>query len=360
MEIRYKDACVGAPQFAENMMSDERRTRINAFMRVMFACGVVTRLVSVAIELGTLDAQYSSKEDQSPYSIAEERTLAMLRAGLKQEKLEVLLDDEEGQSGNEDSKTVAVTDNVDGTQNFLMGLKGFFTNVIGVYENGEHDVSIVNDPMNVEMFVAVKGEGSWKFVRDHKTGDWKAPKRLQVSSRAIGDGEGGRPFISADTKVYKEDPILVDVLGKLGYQVEPLPGSSKKITLVASRPNFVGIFRSQQGPGNPDEHDIAAAELIVSEAGCVATSMHGGPVLTKERKFHDGFIYANPGAHRDIKTAAFLQEQLTGRTVQEGRLLTTQEQAKHADKIVSAMTLLYYLDDEKLAQRLVAELAKAL
>ncbi len=344
MQIRYEEACVGAPQFAENMLSDERRARINAFMRVMFACGVVTRHVSEAIEDGTLDAQYSSKEDQSPYSIAEERTLAMLRAGLKHEKLEVLLDDEEGQSGNEDSKTVAVTDNVDGTQNFLMGLKGFFTNVIGVYENGELDVSIVNDPMNVEMFVAVKGEGSWKFVRDEKTGEWKAPKRLQVSDRTIGDGKGGRPYIATDTKVYKEDPILVDVLGKLGYQVEPLPGSSKKISLVASRPNFVGIFRSQQGPGNPDEHDIAAAELVVREAGCVTTSLHGGAVLTSSRKFHDGFVYANPNAHRDITTAAFLQEKLTGRPVQEGRLLSAAEQSVVAKRIYLALNALFYMD----------------
>lgn len=347
MDIRYEAACVGAPQFAEDMMSDDRRNRINAFMRVMFACGVVTRLVAEAIEDGVLDAQYASKKDQSPYSIAEERTLAMLRAGLAHEKLEVLLDDEEGQSGDEDSKTVAVTDNVDGTQNFLMGLKGFFTNVIGVYEQGELDISIVNDPSNEEMFVAVKGEGSWKFVRDHKTDDWKAPKRLQVSDRAIGDGEGGRPFISADTKVYKEDPILVDVLGKLGYQVEPLPGSSKKITLVASRPNFVGIFRSQQGPGNPDEHDIAAAELIVSEAGCATTSMHGGSVLTSERKFYDGFVYANPQAHRDITTAAYLQEKLTGQPVQEGRLLDSKRQKEVAKKIALALTALYYMDNMK-------------
>lgn len=344
MDLRYDEACVGAPQFAEDMMSDERRTRVNAFMRVMFACGVVTRRVAEAIENGILDAQYSSKKDKSPYSIAEERTLAMLRAGLAYEKLEVLLDDEEGKSGDTDATTVAVTDNVDGTQNFLMGLKGFFTNVIGVYEQGELDISIVNDPSNEEMFVAVKGEGSWKFVRDAKTGGRKRPRQLQVSDRAIGDGKGGRPFISADTKVYKEDPILVDVLGQLGYQVEPLPGSSKKITLVASRPNFVGIFRSQQGPGNPDEHDIAAAELIVREAGCLTTSIHGGSALDGKRKFYDGFVYANPQAHRDITTAAYLQEKLTGRPVQEGRLLSVTEQADVARRITVALMALFYME----------------
>ncbi len=344
MDIRYEDACVGAPQFVGGAVSDDSRSRINAFMRVLFACGVVTRLVSDAIEDGELDAQYSSKKDQSPYSIAEERTLAMLRAGLVHEKLEVLLDDEEGQSGDTDAATVAVTDNVDGTQNFLMRLKGFFTNVIGVYEGGELVLSIVNDPMNVEMFVAVKGKGSWKFERDGTSSSWKLPKKLHVSDRGIGDTKAGRPFIATDTKVYKEDPILVDVLGKLGYQVEPLPGSSKKISLVASRPNFVGIFRSQQGPGNPDEHDIAAAELLVSEAGCVTTSMHGGVVLTNERKFHDGFIYANPQAHRDITTAAFLQEKLTGRPVQEGRLLSAVEQTIVAKRIYLALNALFYMD----------------
>lgn len=349
MQVQYKEACVGAPQFDEYLMSDAtRRVRINAFMRVMFACGVVTRLVSEAIENGVLNSQYSSKDDQSPYSVAEEQTLAMLRAGLAHEGLDVLLDDEEGQSGNKNAKTVAVTDNVDGTQNFLMGLKGFFTNVIGVYEQGDLDISIVNDPMNEEMFVAMKGEGSWKFVRDHKTGEWKAPKRLQVSDRTVQDNKGGRPFISADTKVYKEDPILVDVLGRLGYQVEPLPGSSKKITLVASRPNFVGIFRSQQGPGNPDEHDIAAAERIVAEAGCVTTSIHGGSVLTSDRKFYDGFVYANPQAHRDITTAAYLQEKLTGRPVQEGRLLTAIEQTTIAKRVTLALIALYYMDDTEL------------
>jgi len=346
MQIEYQEACVGAPQFDEFLIHDRtRRDRINAFMRVMFACGVVTKLVAEAIENGELDSQYSSKIDQSPYSIAEEKTLKMLRTGLAHEGLDVLLDDEEGKSGNQNAKTVAVTDNVDGTQNFLMGLKGFFTNVIGVYEQGELDISIVNDPSNEEMFVAMKGEGSWKFVRDRKTGEWKTPKRLHVSDRSIGDDKGGRPFIATDTKVYKEDPILVDVLCKLGYQVEPIPGSSKKITLVASRPNFVGIFRSQQGPGNPDEHDIAAAEMIVSEAGCITTSVHDGPVLTNERKFYDGFVYANQNAHRDITTAAYLQEKLTRRPVQEGRLLTALEQADVAKKITLALMALFYMDD---------------
>lgn len=344
INVRYEDACVGAPKFDEAMSDDVRRGKVNAYIRVMYACGVVTKIIAAAVERGELESQYSSKHDQSPYSIAEEYATKIEQEGLRYENLNVLLDDEEGVSGDVHSKTIARSDIIDGTQNFLMGLKGFFTNVIGVYENDELDISIVNDPMNDELFVAMKGKGSWKFVRNEETNEWESPKRLAVSGRTIGDNKGGRPFISTDTKVYKEDPILVDVLGRLGYQIEPLPGSSKKITLVASRPNFVGIFRSQQGPGNPDEHDIAAAELLVSEAGCLTTSMHSGPVLTTDLKFYDGFVYANPQAHRDITTAVFLQEKLTRRPVQDGRLLTVNEQTSVAKKIALAMTALFYMD----------------
>lgn len=308
---------VPAPQFEKEStpygMSDE----LNSLMRVVYAAGRVTKQEFLVAEgKGVFDLV--SKEDGSPVTRVDFATTDALEAGFRAEGINARLDDEERQSGDVSSRIVLVTDPVDGTQNLALGLRGFFTNVCGKYVDGELVASVVNDPMNNEMFVAGKGVGTWKFTRENKT--WVS-RRLHMPELCANTDK--RPFLLTDTKVYEEDRTLAKALELIGYRPEPVSGSGKKMSLLVSRPNVAGMFRSQRG--NPDPHDIAAAALFVTEAGGLATSLGGATLLDETLQFYDGYAFGNPTTHRDILAARQALEQLfTAKGLGEERLTKSQ------------------------------------
>lgn len=308
---------VPAPQFEKESVPNGMSDELNSLMRVVYAAGRVTKTEFLsAEEKGVFDL--ISKADGSPVTLVDYATTDALEAGFKAEGIVARLDDEERQSGDASSRIVLVTDPVDGTQNLALGLRGFFTNVCGKYVDGELVASIVNDPMNNEMFVAGKGAGTWKFTLDNEA--WR-PKRLAMSNLVADPHE--RPFLLTDTKVYEEDRTLAKALELIGYRPEPVSGSGKKMSLLVSRPNVAGMFRSQRG--NPDPHDIAAAALFVTEAGGLATSLGGATLLDENLQFHDGYAFGNPTTHRDIlATRQALEKLFAAKGVDEEQLTKSQ------------------------------------
>lgn len=308
---------IEAPQFDEGS-SIAQTELLNALMRVVYKAGQITKQeFLIAEEKGSFELV--SKADGSPVTKVDYATTDALEAGFKAEGIDAYLDDEERQSGDKSNHVVIVTDPVDGTQNLLLGLRGFFTNVCGRYENGLLTASVVNDPMNEELFVAGKDAGTWKFARDD-SGSWLS-QRLHMPELVPNPSE--RPFLLTDTKVYEEDRTLAKTLELLGYRPEPTSGSGKKMSLLVSRPNVAGMFRSQRG--NPDPHDIAAAALFVTEAGGVSTSLGGEALLNTDLQFYDGYAFGNPTTHRDILAAyEALSERFAATGVDESSITKTQ------------------------------------
>lgn len=304
------------PQFKENSLGN-MTSELNALMRVVHAAGLVTKKeFMVAEEKGSFELV--SKPDGSPVTRVDFATTDALENGFRAEGIDARLDDEERQSGNATSNIVLVTDPVDGTQNLALGLRGFFTNVCGKYVDGTLVASVVNDPMNDELFVAGQGGGTWKITR--QGAEWN-PKRLHMPE--LGPNPDQRPFLLTDTKVYEEDRTLAKALELIGYRPEPVSGSGKKMSLLVSRPNVAGMFRSQRG--NPDPHDIAAASLFVTEAGGLVTSLGGRALLDENLQFYDGYAFGNPTAHRDILLAyATLQELFAAMGTSEEKMTKVQ------------------------------------
>jgi len=326
---------IEAPQFDVDTVIPETEL-LNALMRVVHAAGQVTkREFLLAEEKGSFELV--SKADGSPVTKVDYATTDALEAGFRAEGIDAYLDDEERQSGNKDNSVVIVTDPVDGTQNLALGLQGFFTNVCGKYADGELVVSIVNDPMNDEMFVAAKNIGTWKFHL--KDGVWLAERLMMQDLHA---DPGKRPFLLTDTKAYEEDRTLVKALELLGYRPEPVSGSGKKMSLLVSRSNVAGMFRSQRG--KPDHHDVAAAALFVTEAGGVATSLGAGDLLDENLKFYDGYAFGSPTAHRDILVAHHtVQELLTAIGISDEQLTKTQSD-ELARKTAAVVKSRYYFE----------------
>ena len=329
-----------APQFESGIIADTQAKLLNMLMRVVYGAGQVTkREFLLAEEKGSFDLV--SKADGSPVTRIDFATTDALETGFRAEGIDAYLDDEERQSGNEGNRVVIVTDPVDGTQNLALGLKGFFTNVCGKYIDGELVASIVNDPMNDEMFVAGKGAGTWKFNLE-KTGVWRA-KHLTMSDLCA-DPEK-RPFLLTDTKVYEEDRILAKALEILGYRPEPVSGSGKKMALLVSRPNVVGMLRSQRG--NPDPHDIAAAALFVTEAGGLSTSLGGKTLLDANLKFYDGYAFGTSSVHRDILIAHHTIQELLAAIGSSDEKLTKTQSNELAQTAAAVVRSRFYPEEKK-------------
>lgn len=226
---------------------------------------------------------------------------------------------EEGKLSVKGSKVTIVQDEIDGTQNFALGSGGFsYVNALYVRDaktgENEHMTSVVYDPLHGVLFIAVRGRGAMRF---ELTPDANIAhvRSVQVANIDVRTSKFS-PYIMMDTMGLGEDPVLRRVLQNLGYKAEPQPGSGLKIAVAASESVVCGMFRSQRG--NPDPGDIAAASLLVTEGIATesgweqnrgkATSLSGGNLLDKDRKFYDGYAIGAPLAHKHIVTANILIE----------------------------------------------------
>lgn len=299
MDFSYKEACKNAPEFSVGIIAEEGRQLLHPLMRIATAAGFVIRAVFEASERGELDLGLTAKDDQSPYGLADKLSEKIISEGIIFEGLRVYHDDEEGTQGDRSLRLRLVSDCLDGSQNFMMGYRDAFMVVLGLYDNGEHVASVVYSPMFGDMYAAAKACGSWKFIRS--TNNSYECHRLEMPLLHAADPKI-RPFVPLDTKCYDECPTMVRTMEQIGYRVEPMSGSAKKIVSIASRKDVAGMFRPQEA--NPDPHDIAAAALLVTaQKNGVATSMGGAPLLNADLQFYDGFIIGNRDFHADVVLA---------------------------------------------------------
>lgn len=336
MEVAYADACVGAPEFKVGAIPDEGRQLLHPLMRIATAAGFVIRLVFEASERGEIDLGLRAKDDQSPYGIADELAGKMITSGIIAEGLRVYHDDEEGATGEKTLRLRLVSDCLDGSQNFMMGYRDAFMVVLGLYDAEELVASAAYSPMYEDMYVAAKGCGSWMFTKD-KTGEYRS-RQLEMKNIHATDPKV-RPFMVMDTKCYLECPTLAMAMEQVGYRVEPMSGSAKKMVSIAARPDVAGMFRPQSA--NPDPHDIAAAALLITaQQQGVATSMGGGPLLNSNFEFYDGFIIGNRAFHHDALLANTVLQSILKRekTTEQGLDLSQSKcLAQEVAKIVRAI-----------------------
>ncbi len=260
---------------------------------------------------GEFDIELQDKGDRtdgysSPLTVADklvhEKTIDFYMRYFPQDSFE----GEEGACRVDGADVIVVQDEIDGTQNFSVGTGGF-SYVNGIYVKSratglyEHMTSLVFDPVQSTLFIAVLGEGAHRFELD---ADYNI-----IHSRPIGVANLNvytskfAPYILMDTMGLGEDPILRCVLQKIGYKVEPQSGSGLKVAAVASEGVVCAMFRSQRG--NPDPGDVALASLLVTEgSGSLATSISGGALLNNSRQFYDGYAIGGPLAHRHIVEAS--------------------------------------------------------
>jgi myo-inositol-1(or 4)-monophosphatase len=174
-------------------------------------------------------------------------------------------------------RRVWLVDPIDGTRDFVRGRTGWSVSVALVVD-GMVEVAALAAPARGQMFVAGRGMGA------------RCNDRL-LSVTALASLTGVRlPMDAANLTA--------------SYWPSPWPGE------VVERPNSVALRMAKLASAEADawlegrsiwEWDVAAASLILSEAGGIATDRHGAVLMfNKPEPVFNGIAAANPALHGEV------------------------------------------------------------
>jgi fructose-1,6-bisphosphatase/inositol monophosphatase family enzyme len=210
------------------------------------------------------DKSVETKADESPVTIADKQINDMVIARVTETFPNHGILGEEG-SLHADRKELWVCDPIDGTRSFIQRIPTAVFSLAYVVD-GQVEVAVVFDPYQNKLFSAARGKGAWV---NGETLSVSSCDKLEEASIGITPGY-------KDVKKWR---VLLDGLAEQGTNLVLVPGNVFKSTLVATSSIDGYVF-----PGR-SAHDIAAAKLIIEEAGGKVTDLSG-----KEQRY-DGAIY---------------------------------------------------------------------
>lgn len=174
-----------------------------------------------------------------------------------------------------------VIDPIDGTTSYSHNLPLFCVSIAAISSFGEQLVGVVYDPMRDEMFTAIRGKGAWLNGRS-----------LQVSQidnlddAVLALDWAGAPALRLRT---------LNALCQLGVRVRTI----RAIGTAALAMSWLAAGRLDCFFNlNIKPWDVAAATLIVLEAGGKATYPDGNPMLWAS--VDDGVVVSNGRFHDEL------------------------------------------------------------
>lgn len=223
------------------------------------------------------DMSVETKSDSSPVTIADKliNQLVIDRVASSFPSHGVLA--EEG-SSHPDREELWVCDPIDGTKTYILGIPtaGFS---LAYVVDGRPEAAVILDPFQNKLYSAVRGEGAQENGRP-------------VTVTAATDLNGANIAGVYSYGQLKERRDFFDKCLDLGIKQLIVPGNVFRSTLVASGRIDGYIFLGQSA------HDVAAAKLIVEEAGGKVTDLRG------QEQRYDGKIYgaiiSNGRLHDDL------------------------------------------------------------
>jgi myo-inositol-1(or 4)-monophosphatase len=166
--------------------------------------------------------------------------------------------------GPEGERHCWVFDPIDGTTNYAHGVP-IFCAALGLEIDGRVDVAAVYDPSRRELFTAERGQGAW----------------LNGTRLAVSSTETVIDSLLVTGFPYDIHTDGGEILGMFGTFIERsravrrLGSAAIDLCYVAAG-RFDGFWEQRLKPW-----DVAAASLLVEEAGGTVTGMDGGPFHTR-------------------------------------------------------------------------------
>lgn len=218
---------------------------------------LIERIARIATTAGALieairaeGVQAFSKDDRSPVTRADRESDSLLRRELCELLPVGWLSEETADSASRLTQDrLWVVDPLDGTKEFMRGLPEYSV-AIALVEKGQPVLGVVHNPVTGDTFSALRGGGAFRNGERVRV---REGNRLLASRSEIAEGE----FVPFEE----------------GWEVEPTGSIQYKLALVAAGEAAVTLSR-----GPKHEWDVCAGELIVREAGGLATDIFGGPL----------------------------------------------------------------------------------
>ncbi|HYH75119.1 MAG TPA: inositol monophosphatase family protein [Candidatus Saccharimonadales bacterium] len=206
------------------------------------------------------DIAVQTKADDTPVTIADKEAEATIKRIIAEAFPDHTFFGEEGEKVDlQDHKGFTwIIDPIDGTKSFVRGFPLFGT-LLALMHDGELIVGVSNAPVWGELIYAAKGEGA--FLNG---------KRLHVSSVASLE----EAYLSNGRLKYFEDIDKMPQLLKLGRQAQWARGLGDFWIYHLVAQGKVDIMME----GSIKFWDIAAAKVIVEEAGGSMTQLDGQPI----------------------------------------------------------------------------------
>jgi myo-inositol-1(or 4)-monophosphatase len=245
--------------------------------------GLLQALQAILREAGALARKtargefkhWTKGEDRSPVSDADIAVDNFLRARLAALVPEAgwLSEETEDDPAERAHPSVWIVDPIDGTRAFLAGFPDWTVSA-ALIEDGRPRLAALYAPVTDEMFLAARGEGA---------------------------SLNGEPVIaSADSGLNKArlagPKRYLERIASLAPEIETLP-KVYSLALRLARVAHGGLDAALASPGSHD-WDIAAADLLVHEAGGRLTDLNGQPPrYNRPHIVHGGLIAAGQARH---------------------------------------------------------------
>jgi myo-inositol-1(or 4)-monophosphatase len=221
--------------------------------------------------------RWTKGEDRSPVSEADIAVNDLLRERLTQLAPDAGWISEETEADPEPRTAAAVwiVDPIDGTRAFIAG-RPDWTISVALVADGRPRLAALYAPVLEQMFLAEHGAGA----------------TLNGVRMAVSNGADMTGAKIAGPKKY------LDRLEKLTPAILPQP----KVHSLALRLTQVGAgtLDAAFSSGGSQDWDLAAAHLLVHEAGGLLTDFAGRPLLFNGLGAHRALVAAGPGRHRAL------------------------------------------------------------
>lgn len=217
--------------------------------------------------------RWTKGHNDSPVSEADIAVDNFLRARLGQLEPDAAWVSEETEEKAGDHTLAWVVDPIDGTRAYIAG-RADWTVSVALVENGRPALAALYAPVSEEMFLAVRGAGT------------KLNGKLVVAT-------GGAELAGASFVGPKQ---YLDQLADLNPQIQPQP----RIYSLALRLARVAQGAVDAAFASHGSHswDLAAADLLVHEAGGVMTDLAGRSLsYDRPQDAHGALVAAGPARH---------------------------------------------------------------
>lgn len=228
---------------------------------------------------GDKDLKIQDKQDNSPVTAADIAVNDILRKHLTEARPDYAWLSEESAEdpARFTARRVFIIDPIDGTRAFIRG-QPHFTICAAVVEDGRPVAGVVFNPARDEFYAAAKGEGATLNG---------APIRVTTPDSLDGIRLVCQPEFIASKKWPDPWPDMhVELCNSMAY----------RIALVAG-----GTWDAALAPNPKSDWDLAAADIVATEAGARITNLDGAVIrYNQERTRHSGVICAAPDLHGKI------------------------------------------------------------